>query len=118
MLAPLTDRGSIEARLATVALLVDDALTREAMRTALDGVRDVERLGAKIASGRATPRDVAALGASLAQLPEVRENVSQLQRRGTSQLLERLLEEWDDCAEEAEAIKRTIVEHPPLSIGE
>jgi DNA mismatch repair protein MutS len=118
VLAPLTDRGSIEARLATVALLVDDALTREAMRTALDRVRDVERLGAKIASGRATPRDVAALGASLAQLPEVRESVRQLQRRGTSPLLDRLLEEWDDCAEEAEAIERTIVEHPPLSIGE
>jgi DNA mismatch repair protein MutS len=116
VLAPLTDRGSIEARLATVALLVDDALTREAMRTALDRVRDVERLGAKIASGRATPRDVAALGASLAQLPEVRESVRQLQRRGTSPLLDRLLEEWD--AEEAEAIERTIVEHPPLSIGE
>jgi DNA mismatch repair protein MutS len=118
MLAPLTDREAIEARLATVALLVDDALTREAMRTALDGVRDVERLGAKIASGRATPRDVAALGASLARLPDVRTGVRQLQRRGTSPLLDRLLEEWDDCADEAGSIKSTIVEHPPLAIGE
>jgi DNA mismatch repair protein MutS len=58
VLAPLTDRAAIEERLETVGLLFGDALAREALRSALDGVRDIERLGAKIASGRATPRDV------------------------------------------------------------
>ena len=118
VLAPLTDRRTIEERLETVGMLFGDALTREALRMALDGVRDVERLGAKIASGRATPRDVAALGISLARLPEVRRIVTQLRQRGASPLLDRLLEEWDDCAGEAEAIQATIVAHPPLTIGE
>ncbi len=118
VLAPLTDRTAIEERLAAVGLLFGDALAREALRGALDGVRDVERLGAKIASGRATPRDVAALGASLARLPEVRRIVRQVRERGAASLFDRLLDEWDDCAAEAEAIQTTIVAHPPLTIGE
>ena len=118
VLAPLTGRPAIEERLETVGLLFGDALAREALRSALDGVRDIERLGAKIASGRATPRDVAALGVSLSRLPEVRRIVRQLQQKGASPLVERLLAEWDDCAGEAEAIQATIVTHPPLVIGE
>jgi DNA mismatch repair protein MutS len=118
VLAPLTDRTPIEERLETVTLLFGDALAREALRSALDGVRDVERLGAKIASGRATPRDVSALGTSLARLPEVRRVVRQLNERGAASLLDRLLAEWDDCAVEAEAIQATIVSHPPVTIGE
>ena len=40
-------------------------VAREALRDALDGVRDVERLGGKAAAGRATPRELRALGDSL-----------------------------------------------------
>ena len=118
VLAPLTDRAAIEERLETVRLLFGDAVDREALRTALDGVRDIERLGTKIASGRATPRDVAALGGSLTRLPQVRTIVRQVQETGGSTLVERLLAEWDDCAAEAEAIQTTIVTQPPLTIGE
>src|SRR5205085_5783126 len=96
----------------------EDMLTREALRSALDGVRDVERLSAKMASGRAVPRDVGALGASLARLPEVERLVRQLPSTQKAALVERLLAEWDNCAGEAQAIKSAIVEHPPLSIGE
>ena len=118
VLAPLTDRPAIEERLQAVGVFFGDALARESLRTALDGVRDVERLAAKIASGRATPRDVAALGASLARLPEVRAVVRRVQEREASLLLDRVLGGWDDCAGEAEAIQATIVAHPPATIGE
>ena len=53
------------------AALVDDAIARDALRDALDGVRDVERLASKTAAGRATPRELRALGDSLARLPAV-----------------------------------------------
>ncbi len=56
LLAPLLERGAIEARLEAVATLVADAVGRMALREALDGVRDVERLASKAAAGRATPR--------------------------------------------------------------
>jgi len=49
VIAPLTDRTTIEDRLDVVSAMVEDALTREALRMALDGVRDVERLAAKVA---------------------------------------------------------------------
>ena len=118
ILAPLTDRTAIDERLDVVSSLVDDALTRDALRTALDGVRDMERLGAKIASGRATPRDVGSLGVSLSRLPEVERLVRQLAGARRMSLLDRVLAEWDSCANEAQAIRATIVEHPPLSIGD
>jgi DNA mismatch repair protein MutS len=118
ILAPLTDRAMIDERLDVVGSLVDDILTREALRTALDGVRDVERLSAKIASGRAAPRDLGALGTSLARLPKVEHLVRHLGRAGDKPLLDRLLAEWDNCSAEARAIQATIVEHPPLTIGE
>src|SRR6202171_1818532 len=71
LLAPLVDRSAIDLRLDAVDALVRDGSARDALRTALDGVRDVERLGGKAAAGRATPRELAALGASLHRLPEV-----------------------------------------------
>jgi len=118
VLAPLTDRAAIEERLQAVALLVDDGSDRLTLRSALDGVRDVERLGTKVASGRASPRELGALGSSLTRLPEVESIVRQVRRSGPSMLIDRLLSEWDDCAVEAQAIRNTIVERPPLTIGE
>ncbi|MHB1225234.1 MAG: MutS N-terminal domain-containing protein, partial [Gemmatimonadaceae bacterium] len=40
LLAPLSHQASIDQRLGAVAALVDDAIARDALRTALDGVRD------------------------------------------------------------------------------
>ena len=119
VLAPLTALAPIDERLDAVAALVDDGLTRGALRDVLDGVRDVERLAAKVASNRATPRELGALGASLARLPEVERLVRDLVMRGASvALLERLLADWDSCVAEADAVRATLVERPPLTIGE
>jgi DNA mismatch repair protein MutS len=43
LLAPLVDRAAIDARLDAVEALVRDASARDALRAALDGVRDIER---------------------------------------------------------------------------
>ncbi|MFN2564923.1 MAG: hypothetical protein ABR499_07940, partial [Gemmatimonadaceae bacterium] len=80
LLAPLTDRTAIDARLDAVATLVTDPLARESLRSALEGVRDVERLAGKAAAGRATPRELGALGASLERLPKVEECLRRLAR--------------------------------------
>jgi len=44
LLAPLLERDVIERRLDAVTVLVRDPVGRTALRDALDGVRDVERL--------------------------------------------------------------------------
>ena len=115
LLAPLLDRASIEARLDALQALLDDASARGALREALDGVRDVERLAGKAAAGRATPRELAALGASLGRLPEVKRATDRLDAAGS---LGRLMQQWDDCAELATVVSRTLVERPPLQLGD
>ncbi len=115
MLAPLTDRVLIEARLDAVEALVTDALARSALVGALDGVRDMERLATKAALGRSTPRDLKALGLSLSRLPDVHDAVS---RVGGAGALAEVLADWDPCSELAAAIDGTLVERPPVAIGE
>lgn len=115
LLAPLLDRGAIEERLDAVGALVHDSLARGALRDALDGVRDVERLGSKVAAGRATPRELGALGQSLAQLPGVATAVAHLGDYGA---LGAVAMRWDACADLAEVILVTLVERPPTAIGD
>ncbi|MBP7548928.1 MAG: DNA mismatch repair protein MutS, partial [Gemmatimonadaceae bacterium] len=115
ILAPLTEVGAITARLDAVTSLFTDALARAALREALDGVRDVERLAGRTAAGRATPRDVRALGDSLARLPEV---IAALRRTGVGGTLAALAASWDDAPELAAEIARTLVARPPLAFGD
>ena len=115
ILAPLTTREAIDARLDAVERLAQDPAAREALRDALDDVRDVERLGAKAAAGRSTPRELRALGDSLAALPAV---ASAVQRVATGGRLAEMLATWDDAAELASHIRATLVERPPIMVGE
>ena len=115
LLAPLIDRTRIELRLDAVGALVTDASARDALRSALDGVRDVERLGSKAASGRATPRELAALGLSLGRLPHVEAAAKRLNGAG---VVATLMHQWDGCVEMATSVQRMLVERPPLQLGD
>jgi DNA mismatch repair protein MutS len=115
ILTPLTTRAPIDARLDAVDALVRDALARETLRTALEGVRDVERLASKAAAGRATPRELGALGASLARLPAVSAAAERVASGGA---IGDLLARWDDCAELSEELARGLVDRPPIAIGD
>jgi DNA mismatch repair protein MutS len=115
LLAPLVDRAAIDLRLDAVDALRQDAGARDALRAALDGVRDVERLGGKVAAGRATPRELAALGTSLARLPDVERAVARL---GSAGVLGALMTAWDACSDLATSVLSTLVERPPLQLGD
>jgi DNA mismatch repair protein MutS len=115
LLAPLVRRNDIDARLDAVDTLTSDAMARDALRTALDGVRDIERLAGKAASGRATPRELRALGDSLARLPVVRAALAPVEARG---VLVPIVAEWDDATALASDIVHTLVERPPLAFGD
>jgi DNA mismatch repair protein MutS len=116
ILAPLTSRSGIEARLARVGALVVDSLARSVLRTALDGVRDLERLAVKAAAGRATPRELRALGDAIARLPAVAAAVA---RVGDDQdPFAPLKATWDGCGDVGEPILRMLVERPPTAVGE
>ncbi len=65
---PLARLDEIGARHSCVAVLVEDRRTAEALGAALVGVQDIARIAARVALGRATPRDLVGLGKSLGRL--------------------------------------------------
>ncbi len=123
LLAPLVQRSAIEDRLNAVDAFVQAPIARAALRAALDGVRDVERLASKAAAARATPRELRALGDSLARLPRVHTIVRDLERdtpayADSAGVLSAVLTSWDNMATLAEMLQRQLVERPPLQIGD
>ncbi len=65
---PLCRAVEVEARQACVAALVEDRRAAEELGALLCGVADVARISARVALGRATPRDVVLLAKSVLQV--------------------------------------------------
>ena len=70
---PLRRTDEVNARLDAVETFVNDRMRLSVLQSRLDGVRDLERLIAKVDSGRANARDLKALAASLRPVPEVKD---------------------------------------------
>ena len=85
------------------------------MRESVDGVRDVERLAAKTAAGRANPREVRALGDSLARLQSVANALGRITANGE---LSEIVDGWDNADDLHREAHRVLVERPPVAIGE
>ena len=120
LLAPLVNRADIDARLGAVDAL-GDGLIRGAMREALDGVRDIERLAGKAAAGRASPRELRALGDSIARLPSVESALERARAAATPEndaAFGRHAGVWDGCGDLSDEIIRTLVDRPPVTIGD
>jgi DNA mismatch repair protein MutS len=109
LLGPLTDRGALERRHDAVALLVADERRRTALRDALDGVRDLERLGAKAAAKRATPRDLGGLRDSCARLPLLQPLLTGLFA---------LDEGFDPLDDLSGRLRAVLVDRPPATLGD
>ena len=114
MLRPSIDRQEIDHRLDAVQAGVSDTVAREELRRAFDGILDIERLLSRVTLETANPRDVLALGASLAKLPRVR---AALTRLSTTRLneLHGLLDELVDLRER---IDRSIMDEPPVTLND
>jgi DNA mismatch repair protein MutS len=115
VLSPLVMKSEIDTRLDAVGSFLERPTARESLRAALAGVRDIERLGAKAASGRATPRELRALGDSLNRLPDARLALDATTARGR---LASIAKEWDACADVANIIVDTIVADAPIAFGD
>ena len=73
LLTPLTDVHKIERRLDTVQSLSEDRLLLEELREYLGGIFDLERIVSRLASDRASPRDLQSLRNSLRILPYIKQ---------------------------------------------
>ena len=71
---PLTDVDAIHARLDAVEHFVGDGPLRELVRGELRGVYDLERLLGRVATGRASPRDLSCVARTLSRLPKLKDS--------------------------------------------
>ena len=114
LLRPSIEREEIERRLDAVEAMVRDLVAREELRRAIEGILDLERLLSRVTLEAANPRDLLALGASLARLPGVR---SALARFEAARLRE-LHAECDELADVREGIAATVEDEPPLTLSD
>ena len=111
ILAPLAGRLPIEARFEAVGELEEAASLRQELRANLGEAFDLPRLTARISTGRASPRDLAAVNRTLALLPKVKAKVTA--RRAP--LLQELEARMELCSDLREALDAALVEEPPIS---
>ncbi|HEU4885074.1 MAG TPA: DNA mismatch repair protein MutS [Longimicrobium sp.] len=114
LLSPLVDTVRIDARLEAVAELVEGDAMRRAVRDALGGVRDLERLAVKVGAGRATPREMLALSNSLSRLPKLIDALRDTERG----MLWIHREGIDPLQDVREAIDRAIDPEAPVSVAD
>ena len=113
---PLSDRGEIEARQRVVRAMVDDERFRRELGGALGHVQDIPRMVARLACGRASPRDVVGLGVSAAAAADLRAVLDQ--RPPLAGFLGRLDALADALGELASCIADACVEEPPGHLRE
>ncbi|HEY3935385.1 MAG TPA: DNA mismatch repair protein MutS [Gemmatimonadales bacterium] len=124
IVSPLREPDRINTRLDAVEVLVTAGRARAALRDALDGVRDLERLAARAAAGRATPRELGALRDSLLRLPQVDTVLAELaavpapRRSESMALLPHAAETFDPLADLAAVLARGLVARPPAMLAD
>jgi DNA mismatch repair protein MutS len=110
LLRPLVDPTAIGARQAGVSALVEDPAVRAALRRALGGLGDLERLTSRATLGTAHARDLVGLRASLAALPAVREAVPS----ASVPCLAEAVEQINLLRPLRQMLEAALVEDPPL----
>ena len=114
ILRPLADAAAIEGRYEAVEEATQDLIRRETMRAGMRGILDLERLLARVALDSAGPRDVAAMAASARHLPELLRQMKSWQ----APLWQRLAAKLDPLEDLVEAVERTLVAEPPLTLAD
>lgn len=114
--APLCDRGRIEARQRCVRTLIEDRTSAERLGAALDEVQDIARIAARLALGRAGPRDLIALGRSLGQARAIAEAVDHAPAFAAQQRV--IADLTAPLSSLAESIGAACVDNPPPHLRE
>ncbi|PEN15389.1 DNA mismatch repair protein MutS [Longibacter salinarum] len=114
LVRPLRRVDQIHWRLEAVDTLVDDRDLREDLREELSHMGDLERLAGKIATARATPRDLVAVKRSLQRIPNLTELLDQVD----SSTLSDVADELTACPAVVQKIDDALVDEPPAKIAE
>ena len=107
---PLTDPARIHHRLDAVEELMGDAVFCRDLREQLQQAYDLQRLTARVATGRCSPRDLSCLARTLSLLPKIKAKMS---GRTAPRLVE-LEGRLDLCPEIRQDIETSLVDEPPM----
>ena len=132
LLRPSSELPEIEARLDAVGEATGDLRKREAVRRAMDGILDLERLLGRVALDSAGPREVMALARTLGHLPEMRDASQAFDARRWQELSGRIVSPvtdsdhlstefptgFDALEDLHELIVEVIVDEPPVNIAD
>ena len=111
---PLRDLEAIRARQQAIAELHRGPDLRDRLRAALEGVYDLERINARITTGRANPRDLVSLKQSAAALPSVRGALAGC----CAPMLAETRDGLDTLDDVREMVGAAIVDEPPMTVRE
>lgn len=111
---PLKRLEPIRERLDAVQELVTNESTRGKIHDELKHIGDLERLIAKIATGRANPREVNQLKIMLEQIPNIKTHVSNLKSQAFTVLNKNL----DALFDLVSSIDKAIADDPPLTLAD
>src|SRR6056297_1823736 len=112
IMRPLKQVKPINLRLDAVQTLLDEHNRRDELRDELKQIGDLERLISRISVGRTNARDLKQLQLSLAQIPHVKRQVSQMENELISSVNDRL----KMMVDLQDRIEKAIKEDPPASI--
>jgi DNA mismatch repair protein MutS len=123
MLRPSINVTEINARLDAVQSAIRATIDREELRRGMEGILDIERLLSKVTLEAANPRDVLALAASFARLPNVKTGAAALASDSTSPdgqpgRWHFLGTSLDELADLRERIETSIIPEPPLTLSD
>jgi DNA mismatch repair protein MutS len=111
LLAPLADRAAVQLRLDAVAELMEEHPLRAELREVMTEIHDLPRLTSRVSTGRASPRDLGAIGRTLRLLPRIKAKVTA--RRAC--LLRELESQLELCPDLRVALDAALLDDPPLS---
>ncbi len=112
LVRPLRSVEKIQQRLEAVDALFTGPRLRKALRDELRHVGDLERLAAKVCTGRATPRDLVTLKLTLRQIPPLKQALSD----ETCETLGKVCDGLMLCTDLVATIGAALVDEPPAKM--
>lgn len=113
MVFPLKDKKPIDERLDVVEYYFREPQFRETVEEHLQMIGDLERIIAKVAAGRVSPRELVQLKLALRAI----EPIKQACESSSNEVLKMIGAQLDCCTEIRERIENEIVPEPPLLLN-
>ncbi len=109
---PLKDKARIEERHQVVELLKSDAEVLHTIQKNIKHIHDLERLISKIATGKASPKEVVSLKDSLIAIQPIKKTAAESKNIA----LQKIGYSLNDCTDVIDKITATLNEDAPVSI--